>query len=364
MAEDKGGGFPSVEGGVDDVMSLVDEVTGGPEGEEEAPKGEEEAPVVPKGEEEEPPNNDIPADLGGEEEEPPPPLDTEEEEELPEGLNEKDASAFQTMRTRISELKVELDKKPEDTGSSARITELEAQNEALQGRVAVADLAQSPEFQAKYTNPIKEAQGEIARIAKEYDIDEKVAMQATRMNRTDRAKLLRSEATDQVAVSELMPLYQELEKRITDGKKALEDHETTRQSLEAASVARAEELQGEIFSKTLQDLQGDHFLLRDSKQNPKWLEAITHNAKIVLSGKASPEIAITAALKAQVADSYKKMYIDLKTSSEATISELEKKYGKIKTSAPKIGNRNDVAPKGDKKEYKTIEDLVDNTNVR
>jgi len=307
--------------------------------------------------------SDIPDDLGAE------PVKTEEanedtgkpeeETEEPEGLTEDASTAFRTMRETIATLK----KAQADSSTDSTVADLQAQLEAVQAKVSVTDLAASPAFQAKYGEPVAEKQAEIVGIAKEYGIPEDIALRAANMNRTDRISTLRNEASDQMAVSELVPLYQQLEARIKEGKDALAVHDKTRQEILNTENASVESLQGESFDTALTSLQADHFLLRDSKTNPDWLKAITHNAKLVLSGKVEKEAIIASALKAQVADSYKKMYTNLKASSDAKIADLESRYGKVKRSSPKVGGSAKPAAKDKTVEFKTIEELTASTKV-
>jgi len=282
--------------------------------------------------------------------------------EEPNGLNEKQQAAFKSMREKISELKKETENKSSEF-TSEKEKEYQQKISDMQARVSASELAQTEEFQEKYSKPIVDTQAEIVRIAEEYDISKDVALQAAKMKRADRSQLLRQEASDQAAVSELMPLYQELEKRIRSGREALQNHEKTRQELIKQDSVKTEELTGEEFDKTLKNLQDEHFLLRDSKQNPQWLKAIKHNAKLLLSGKLEPEQIVAAALKSQVADSYKTMLLNQREKYEAQIAALESKYGKIKGSQPKVKDGTTKKTTSKNKEYKSVEDLVNDTLI-
>ena len=230
------------------------------------------------------------------------------EEEFPEpkGLEQKDAEAFKTMRLKIGELREELKSRPTE---SERIKELEKQAQTAESKLEIQNFAASTKFQNEYMLPLKNTQAQLASIAKDYDIDVNVVRQAAVMPRKERVEFLREQVQDQAAISELLPLYNELAAVRERAQAALVEHQKQASKIQETELEETRRMQNEIMTSQLESLRRkNHFLLRESKQDPNWLKNITEKANALVNGDVEPEDIVAAAYKAQVADHYLSLY--------------------------------------------------------
>jgi len=296
-------------------------------------------------------DDEVPDDLleeGNEEED-------EEEEEIdpPEGLDEKQAEAFKTMRTKLAEARKQIKEGAGiDKDSQSRLQELEAKEAAL-------NYSESEEFKAAHVQPMTDLSKSILDTAKSHEIDEAVINQAARLGKTERTAFLKSNIDDADAILEIVPMLSQLDSMRATAQQAItEKRESYSKSVQQRREQEATQ-RTELLANTIKELGEVHPLLRASVKKPEWLQGIQEGAMKIIDGSAPPEDVVKAALKAQVTDRYLSLYAGQVKAVKALKAEVAKLKGLRPDSGASGGDDTDKGGGGggDQK-AKSIDDLL------
>ena len=124
-----------------------------------------------------------------------------------------------------------------------------------------------------------------------------------------------------------------------------------------------EEAATTALNGAISTLQADnHFLLRESKQNPEWFPGVVEGAREMMAGGFSPSELAEAAIKAQLADHYKNFYLSQTQKLKEEISALQASRGIEQTYKPKIDSSAAPIKKTEKKETAmSLDELAEET---
>lgn len=345
------------------LEDLVDETVGS-EGAEEPEK------KAPEKKEDDPPRAEqpnLPADLFEDSESPKVDPETEDklvetsvEEEFPdpENASEKDVSAYKTMRERITTLQREVNLGKED-GHSA----LKERAEKAEGELEKINLSQSPRFQETFVKPAQEVWGQITKIAEAYSVDAQTIRAASRASLTDRDKILEGENLPAGAIAQLLPLMNDFSVRMGSVQKQLNDHQNVAKEFQAEEKTRSDRITTMTLDDAVLALRADkHFLLKDSRENPQWMPSILDGARNVLAGSMSDEDRAKSAIKAQLADHYKTLFVTENQKLRDEVANLQGRLGITVSSKPKVDSSSGPAKPGKQtNQSKTLEELADET---
>ena len=320
---------------------------------------EEEAPP-----EETPPKKNAPSeetlppeDLNVEDE-PEEVVEEEVEEEIPADMPEAGKAALIKMRQSLKEMKDKLAENGSTTDDE--YAKLIAERDVLRNQLGSNGLQETAEFKDTYLKPLHDEAAKLVRTGEDYGIDKETLQKAMTMNKADRIRLIRESATsnDDVAITELLPMFTSMLEKQAVIQNALKNADETAEKLKAQSSNKVVSLTGEMLNDTvtrLRDAEG-HFLLTDSKSDPEWKNKIVAGAKRVISGDVTDQELVNNALKAQLTDSYKAMYLNLHAKHNALLGK-NKKVSKLKPNL--AGGSKTVSNKTSEKKAMSLSDLAD-----
>ena len=276
----------------------------------------------------------------------------------PEGGAEKDIQAMQSMRERIVALRKENDtlKDGGDEDIKTRLAETEAQLEK-------SNFAQSPRFQNEFVKPVNEAWEQIAAIAKAYELPPEVINAAARAEVKERDAILSGEGIPQAGLVQLLPLFNQFSSLMASANAEIENFKTKTEEEVAQEMKMMDETTTTALNSAISTLQANnHFLLRESKENPDWFPDVVNGAREMMSGSLSPAQLAEAALKSQLADHYKEFYLSQTQKLKAEISQLQANQGIEQSYRPKIdSNSGPIRPRAKKEEAMSLDELAEET---
>jgi len=353
---------PGMEDLVDEVMDVTPVEDDGEGEEQEEEKPAEKKPAAKKPAKTDGPPTDILDDAPEEQSsQSDDEIVAEVEEEFPdiEGGEEKDVQAMKTMRERIVSLRKE-NAGLKSGGDSELQTKLDAANESLERN----NYAQSPRFRDGFVKPAEATWEQLATIAKAYEIGPEVLQAAARSDVKERDVMLAQEGIPQSGLVQLLPLFNSFAAQMAAANTELESFKANATEREALESTQLEETTITALGDATRTLQADNnFLLRDSKDNPDWFPGVIDGAKAMMTGQLSSEDLAQAAIKAQLSDHYKNMFLTQGAELKAKINDLESELGRDQSySKPKLDSSSRPLPSGSKqKRPQTLEELAEAT---
>ena len=282
----------------------------------------------------------------------------EVEEEIPDNMPEDAKAALIKMRQSLKEMKDKLAESGSTTDDEH--AKLIAERDVLRNQLGSNGLQETAEFKDTYLKPLHAEAAKLVRTGEDYGIDKETLQKAMTMNKADRIRLIRESATsnDDVAITELLPMFTSMLEKQAVIQNALKNADETADKLKTQSSDKVVSLTGEMLNDTvtrLRDAEG-HFLLTDSKSDPEWKNKIVAAAKRVISGDVTDQELVNNALKAQLTDSYKAMYLRLHGEHRALLGK-NKKVSKLKAKVG--GGSKTVSKKPSTNKAMSLSDLAD-----
>ena len=325
--------------------------------EEEAPHEEtppEETPPKKNASYEEP----LPPDDINVEDEPEEVVEEDVEEEIPADMPEAGKAALIKMRQKLKEMKSKIESGGKVTDDAYQ--KLLKERDLLRDQLGSSGLQETSEFRETYLRPMHDYAQKLVSIAADYGIEKEVLQSAITLNKSDQIRLIRESAlaNGDFAVTELLPIFASMVEQQSVIKSALADSDATAEKLKSLSSDKVVSLTGEVLDNSLirlKDAEG-HFLLTDSKSNPDWKPKIVNAAKRVISGDVSDQELVDNAIKSQLADGYKALYVKLYNEHQQLLGK-NKKVSKLKPNL--AGGSKTVSNKTSEKKAMSLSDLAD-----
>ena len=145
--------------------------------------------------------------------------------------------------------------------------------------------------------------------------------------------------------------------------KQLNDHQNVAKEFQAEEKTRSDRITTMTLDDAVLALRADkHFLLKDSREHPQWMPSILDGARNDLAGSMSDEDRAKSAIKAQLADHYKTLFVTENQKLRDEVANLQGRLGITVSSKPKVDSSSAPAKPGKQtNQSKTLEELADET---